>query len=227
MEESGTPTLYTTDDTGNYTEYVAPTPPTFHESLPEEVRDNEHLKDVKGTDDLARYYVDLKKDYLAPPEAAEGYEFERPEGFRATDDELSGFKQVAFEEGLNQKQFQRFVGWSAENQKRFDEGNTKRINDSQAQAEQELKTEFGDQYDKKIESAKTFLNNEKLADDNFRQFLETSRFGDNPNVIRFFSKVSELISEDVFGKPGTGDGGEKTERTEDGRPMLKFPSMDT
>ena len=70
------------------------------------------------------------------------------------------------------------------------------------------------------------LSHEKVADADFKQFLEDTRFGDNPQVIKFFAKMSALLSEDAFNKPGTGGGAPSKPRTEDGRPMLKFPSME-
>ena len=73
--EEGAQTLYTTDDTGNYVEYTAPDPPAFHDTLPEDLRGSDHLKDVEDSGQLARFYVDMKSTYLKPPESAEGYEF--------------------------------------------------------------------------------------------------------------------------------------------------------
>ena len=226
MGEEGAPTLYTTDDTGNYVEYTPPAPPAFHDTLPEDLRENEHLKDVKDPENLARYYVDLKKDYLAPPETADGYEFKKPEGFMASDEELTQLKSVAFENGINQKQFAKLMEFNVNSQKQAFEKLNQTVAAKQQEGEKALKTEWGAEYDKKLESAKSVLNHEKVADPEFKKFLEDTRLGDNPQVIKFFAKMSELISEDAFNKPGTGDEAPTTPRTEDGRPMLRFPSME-
>ena len=227
MGEEGAPTLYTTDDTGNYVEYTPPEPPAFHDTLPEDLRESEHLKDVENPENLARYYVDLKKDYLAPPETADGYEFEKPEGFMATDAELAKIKNVAFENGINQKQFANMMKFNADSQKAAFETLNKTIAAKQEEGEKALKTEWGADYEKNLEAAKSVLNHEKVADADFKQFLEDTRLGDNPQVIKFFAKMSSLISEDTFNKPGTGDGAgsDNRPRTDDGRPMLTFPSM--
>jgi hypothetical protein len=226
MGEEGAPTLYTTDDTGNYVEYQPPAPPAFQDTLPEDLRGNEHLKEVENPETLARYYVDLKANYLAPPETADGYEYEIPEGFMATDEELARFKNVAFENGLNQKQYQKLMELNVTSQKEAFEKLNQTIEAKREESITALKTEWGADYEKKLESAKSVLNNEKVADENFKKFLEDTRFGDNPQVIRFFAKMSELISEDTFNKPGTGDKAPEPPRTEDGRPMLRFPSME-
>ena len=225
MGEEGAPTLYTTDDTGNYVEYTPPEPPAFHDTLPEDLRESEHLKDVENPENLARYYVDLKKDYLAPPETAEGYEFKKPEDFKADDAEMAKLKSVAFENGLNQKQFEKLMEFNVNSQRDAFETLKKTVEAKRQEGETALRTEWGADYEKNLEAAKSVLNHEKVADADFKQFLEDTRLGDNPQVIKFFAKMSSLISEDTFNKPGTGDEAPSRPRTDDGRPMLTFPSM--
>ena len=227
MGDDGTPTLFTTDDTGNYVEYTPPAAPAFKDTLPEDIRESEHLQEVDGADKLARYYVDLKSNYLAPPDTADGYEFEKPEGFNLDEETFGKFKQLAFDNGVNQKQFSELMNLEVSRNEAAKEAHRKRIEDNQTQAENALKAEWGEKYEQKVESAKSILNHQSLMDDGFKDFLEDTRFGDNPQVVKFFAKLSDLISEDAFVKPGTG-----TERTstvqlgEDGQPMLNFPSMD-
>jgi hypothetical protein len=227
MGEEGAPTLYTTDDTGNYVEYTPPDPPAFADTLPEDLQGNEHLSGVEDNSQLARYYVDLKTNYLAPPETPEGYEFEKPDGFVVDDDRLAEFKTVAFNNGVNQQQFSELMNLEVKRQAADRESIVKTINDNQAEAERQLKAELGDKYEKSLAAANAFLNHEALADDNFKQFLKDTRFGDNPQVIRFFSKLADLISEDALINPGSGEGREGPEKDEAGRPMLSFPSMET
>ena len=227
MEENGAPTLYVkTDDTGDYQEYTPPEPPAFHETLPEDLRDSEHLKEVDGADKLARYYVDLKSNYLKPPDTADGYEFEKPDGFDLDSDTFSKFKNIAFENGVNQKQFEEIMKLEVDRHKQAQETMQKNIETAQVEAEKALKAEWGDQYEKRLESAQGFLRHESISSESFNKFLEETRFGDNPEVIRMFSKLSDLISEDGFVKPGKGSEQDGSERDEAGRPMLKFPSME-
>jgi len=224
--EGESPTLYTTDDTGNYVEYTPPEAPAFRDTLPEDLRDSEHLKEVDGADKLARYYVDLKSNYLKPPDTADGYEFEKPENFELDDSTYGEFRKIAFDNGVNQKQFTELMSLEVNRQNKALEKVNKDIEIARNTAEAELKTDWGDKYEQKIEAAKGVLNHESIADDKFKQFLEDTRFGDNPQVIRLFAKLADLISEDTFRKPGTGDEGNKSPIGEDGRPMLRFPSME-
>ena len=63
-------TYYTTDDTGAYVETALP---TFQDSIPEELRDSEHIKGYGDAGELARAYVDLKSNAPEVPETADGY----------------------------------------------------------------------------------------------------------------------------------------------------------
>lgn len=226
MAEEGAPTLYTTDDTGNYVEYTPPEPPAFKDTLPEDLRDSEHLQEVDGADKLARYYVDLKSNYLKPPDTPDGYEFEKPDGFDLDEATYEQFRNIAHENGVNQKQFSQLMRLEVDRTNKAKEAAQKNIEMARASAEAELKTDWGDKYEQKLESAKGMLNHESLADDNFKQFLEDTRFGDHPQVVRLFAKLADLISEDAFRKPGTGNEDKKSPIGEDGRPMLRFPSME-
>ena len=94
MGDEGVQTLYTTDDTGSYVEYTPPEAPAFKDTLPEDIRGSEHLGDVEDPAQLARYYVDLKSDYLAAPETPDGYDVEESEGFTPDPDQLTQFKSM-------------------------------------------------------------------------------------------------------------------------------------
>ena len=218
--------LFTQDDTGNYVAYEPPAPPAFHETLPEDLRESDHLKDVEDGGQLARYYVDLKSTYLKPPDTAEGYEFEKPEGFDLDETTFAQFKNIAFENGVNQKQFAELMNLEVSRASAAIEARKKAVTDYRAQSEAELKTEWGDKYEQKLDAARNFLKNDAVADEAFSKFIEDTGFGDHPQVIRLFSKLSDLISEGVLIKPGSGDGAGGPKVGEDGRPMLSFPSME-
>lgn len=226
MEESGAQTLYIkTDDTGEYQEYTPPEPKPFVETLPEDLRESEHLKDVKGADELARYYVDLKSNYLKPPDNPDGYEFAKPDGYELDEDTFKEFKSQAFEAGLNQKQFDAVMKADVDRVTKSFASMKQTIELHRTEAETALKTEWGGNYEKNLEAAKSVLNHANLVDDGFKKFLEDTRFGDNPEVIKYFYRLSSAISEDTFRKPGTGGQPSGPMKDESGRPMLSFPSM--
>ena len=123
------------------------------------------------------------------------YEFEKPEGFDLDADAFSKFKSIAFENGVNQQQFSALMALEVERTAEAKQALARSIEDSRNESERVLKTEWGDKYEQKLESAKSVLNHEGLASDEFKQFLNDTRFGDNPQVIRLFAKLAELISE--------------------------------
>lgn len=219
------PKLFTQADTGDYVEYTPPSPPAFHDTLPEEVRGSEHLKDVKDSSELARYYVDLKSNYLKPPDAPEGYEFKKPDGYDLDNESFSAFRKTAFENGVNQKQFDAIMKMDVERSQKTTASIKQAIETHRAEAEKTLKTEWGADYDKNVEAAKSVINHEKLVDADFKKFLNDTRFGDNPQVIKYFARLAKSISEDSFIKPGGGTFAKAPATGEDGRPMLQFPSM--
>lgn len=218
--------LFTKDNTGEFIEYTPPAPPEFKSTLPEEIRESEHLKDVTDGVQLARYYVDMKANQSLPPESVDGYQFEKPEGFELDESTFMDFKQIAFDNKLSPDQFSSIMKFEAQRNETIRTEIENSIKEHQAETEKTLKAEWGDKYDEKLDSARRFLNHESIADDDFKKFLEETRFGDNLNVIRYFAKLADLISEDGFIKPGTG-GKTGPMIGEDGRPMLSFPSMQT
>lgn len=222
----GEKTLFTQDDTGNYVEYTPPEPPAFIETLPEDLRESEHLKEIKDSSELAKSYVDLKSNQVKPPESADGYSFQKPDGYDVDEDTLKAFKQTAFENGINQKQFEAIIQADASRWQKSLKAIEDSIEANHLEAEKALKAEWGNSYDAKVESAKRVLNHEKLADADFKKFLEDTRFGDNPQVIKFFARIAEAISEDTFLKPGKGAQPEGPRLNEAGQPMLRFPSME-
>jgi hypothetical protein len=218
----GAPVLFTQDtDTGEYTEY---TPPSFHETLPEDVRDSEHIKDVSDHAQLAKNYVDLITNQPVLPPDASGYSFEFPEDFQLDEEVFETFKGKAFEMGLTQKTFSDVLSFEVEREATARQSMEASVLKTREETESTLKTEWGDNYDKNVESAKKVLS--AVGDDTFMQFLEDSKLGDNPHIIRAFAALGEKMSEGSFIKPGHRSEPNEKERGEGGTPMLSFPSME-
>ncbi len=92
-----------------------------------------------------------------------------------------------------------------------------------------LKMEYGDNHEATVNKAAEFIRaigsqmGEGKAEE-FSKWLDDTKFGDDPMVIRLFAAAAKLISEDTL---HTGEGGEDDGRpvTDDGKPRLKFKSM--
>jgi hypothetical protein len=220
MAEGEGPALFTQNDTGEYVEY---TPPSFHETLPEGLRDSEHLKNISDNAQLAENYANLIKDQPVVPGDSSGYSFDFPDDFNLDADTFSSIKEKALELGITQKTFQGLMEFEVERERVAEETYRNTVARNREAAENQLKTEWGDNYDSKRDSAVKFLD--RFQDENFRTFLEETKFGDNPTVIRFFANLAEKISEDAFINPGSRPPTGEQRRGEGGEPMLDFPSM--
>jgi len=224
----GEATLFTQDPDTN--EYVAYTPPSFQESIPENLREHESLKEIADLGQLAEKHVELFSAQPQRPESPEAYAFGIPEGFPIVEADLNAFKKGAYESGLTQEQFKAVMGHYIERETRLAEQYKADIEAHREESMNQLKMEFGDSAEEKIQKASQFLVGlgEKLGGDNVekvRAWLDDTKFGDDPMVIRLLSKAAELISEDLFIKgEHRNDGGERPKGV-DGEPRLKFTSM--
>jgi len=216
------PTLYTQDDTGAYVEYTPPTPPAFNETLPEDIRGNELLKDIQDSSQLAQKYLDVSTKVPVVPGDAEGYAYQFPEGFEANDADVAGFRQAAFEAGLTQDQFAKAMAFQVAREQRMAEEIKADVERNHTESLNALKKEWGDNFNPNLELAKRVYK--RFADESSKQFIEQSRFGDNPAIIKLFHKIGTVLSEDIL-ETGTHRTTPEERRDEAGRPMLKFPSM--
>jgi len=145
--------------------------------LPKEDDDNrdETIADIKA------------KIGLTAPESPDEYDFEIPEDIPADQDYLATVREAAHKAGITNEQLKTLV----ESNNEFVAARLKAQQDQTQQAEQQLKSEFGDQFDQKMELTKRWLMNEggkELAEE-----LEATGLGNNPNLIRFLFKNAEKI----------------------------------
>lgn len=225
--EGETGTLFTQNDTG---EYVAYTPPTFQDQLPEGVREHESLKEIADIGQLAEKHIELYSAQPQRPENPDAYQFDIPDGFPIVEEDLSAFKKGAYEFGLTQEQFKGVLGHYIERESRLAEQYRNDIKAHREESMNQLKMEFGDAAEEKIQKASQFLVSlgEKLGEqnmENFRKWLDDTKFGDDPMVIRLLSKAAEFISEDVFTKGGHRTDEDTRPKSMDGGHRLRFKSM--
>ena len=92
-------------------EYVAAELPSFRDSIPEEIRENEVFKDMADVGSLAQAYLDANGKLVeagnnAPqiPESPDGYSIELPDGHGYSDEEIKQFNEYAHGAGLTNDQ---------------------------------------------------------------------------------------------------------------------------
>jgi len=93
-----------------------------------------------------------------------------------------------------------------------------------------LRTEWKDSYDANIELARRGIRKAgELSgmSEQLIKFMDDSRLGDNPMFIKMFHAIGKAISEDTaLGAGGQFKKEEERPTTLDGRPRLRFPSME-
>ena len=223
----GESTLFTKNDNDEYVPY---TPPAFQEMLPETLRENELFKEIADSGQLAQKYLDLHSAQPQKPQSIDAYAYDVPPDIPIVEEDINDFKKIALEIGLPIDHFKRVMDYYFAREKRLIDNFKADESRHREEAEGELKRLFGDRYEAKVQKANVFLDaiGKNLGEEDygkFRKWLDDTKFGDDPMVIRLLAKASELISEDTFIK-----GDQRTKEGErplgtDGQPRLKYKSM--
>lgn len=215
-------TYYTQDDTGGYVEASLP---SFHESLPEGIRDHEALKD-KDPAVLAQEYVDLKTSLPQIPETPDAYELpEIPEGLPVDQEAMTGFKTLAHELKLTPEQVQKIVEYDFQRAQRYVEADKQATEDaaneirkSREAANAALNKEWGAGKEAKMELVAK-VKQRFIPEDTLKEWDE-SGLSDNPVFIKFLAEIGDAMDEDRLILPNQRS--HEIPRTADGRPILRY-----
>tara|TARA_R100001594_G_scaffold33685_2_gene62433 strand:- start:13579 stop:14445 length:867 start_codon:yes stop_codon:yes gene_type:complete len=187
--------------------------------LSDELRDHPSLKKYSSVENLAKGYINassmLGKDKLVKPnnedewnefytemgrpEGATGYKFtyeaEVPEELQAyTEGRVDAFKETAYKLGLTSEQADGLHRWYMEGNVENANSITRQVEDIQKEAENDLRQEWGNAFDQKVNHAQAALN--EFGTPELVEYLESSRLGDNPHLVRTFAKIAESMMED-------------------------------
>ena len=222
-----------TTETTTATETVTPTISTtpsvksWKETISEEFRNDPNISKFTEIDALAKSYINATRmigqdkvaipnenstddqwqevyGKLGRPESADKYKLEAQSETAPLDEgAIKQFAENAHQLGLNNKQAQGIL----EFYKNSMEGSAQQAKidteTSQANAEQELRKEWGKSYDNNIKKAaqvaKANMNSEILD----LTLSDGRRLGDHPEIIKGFANIANLMSEDKM--IGTGE----------------------
>jgi hypothetical protein len=223
MEGEGENTLFIKDDTGEFKEY---TPPSFVESIPEDLR--EHFEGVEDVGTLAKQHVELKQSLPTVPEE---YEIKFPDDFQFDEAVLDEFKGLAKELKLPQETVDKFIEFDINRAAKFNEmvqemvaKEEKAAAEAKEAAVNSLKDLWGAKYEPNKEVASAGFRAVLSSFGDEAEDIEKSLgdFTDNPYFLRLFHKIGEVVSEDVFIKPDRQPAKEHT--LPDGTPSLTYPN---
>tara|TARA_R110002073_G_scaffold66953_3_gene166914 strand:- start:10581 stop:11435 length:855 start_codon:yes stop_codon:yes gene_type:complete len=139
---------------------------------------------------------------LGAPEDPNQYEVEQTDVF----DEASftAFRNKAYEIGLSNKQAQEIAGLYQDQIATGREALNQRAEEARFSGEQELRKEFGQNFEQRLTqaqaAARTVMGDTAIFDE--IQLADGRSLGDHPAIIRTFSRMAEMLGEDgLVGEP--------------------------
>ena len=148
---------------------------------------DERFKGFNTVKELADAYAKAPKPRKLPnsPE-----EYTVPENVK-----VKGLRAMAHSNRLSQKQLDGILEYN----NRITSNAQEAIKNQQAAAVAQLKEEWGDKYEENIAKAKKAVSHFD-KDGELTEFLQKTRAGDNPKVLRFMHKLGKSLDEDGFMK---------------------------
>ena len=201
------------------------TPTGFMSTLPEDIRGHEafgRFKDSADGSDMAKHYLEIVGKVPAVPDSPDGYEVKVPEDMKINPERIAAFKQLAHKQGLTQDQVNAIVDENVATGQASAESRAAKIEEVRNKSINGLKDEWGPSYEENVDLARKAIN--AAGDKSFVDFLNNTRLGDNPTVIKFFHGLGKLISEDAFLKGKNSPPTTTQERGPGQSARLSFPN---
>ena len=203
---------------------VAPTtPPEWHtlpqdwqNTLPDDLKAEESLKLFKDVPSIAKSLIHAQKQFgadkmavptkysseqdwnqiyqkLGLPQKVEEYNIEVPKDLGFEGERLAELKVAAHKAGILPKQLQALMAFHEADTKKVLHSSQEKVNKDLEDAKNQLKQEWGAAHDKNLAQAKFVIKT--LNDPKLVEFLETSRLGDHPQMVKVFAKLGEMLGE--------------------------------
>lgn len=210
----------TTTDTPQTIEQPSTVAKSWKETISEEFRNDPNISKFTEIDALAKSYINATRmigqdkvavpnenstddqwnevyGKLGRPESADKYKLEvKSETAPLDESAIKQFAENAHQLGLNNKQAQGIL----EFYKNSMEGSIQQARvdteTAQANAEQELRKEWGRSYDENIKKAGAIAKANMSEDILNMELKDGTRIGDHPSVIKGFASIANLMSED-------------------------------
>ena len=213
----------------------APATNDWRSSLPEDIREDPSLQPLQDVNALAKSYVHSQKmlgadkvvvpgKYATPDEWRSFYhkaglpqevnDYEVTSANTDVDEEFfKDYKEASHKAGVLPSQAQEMFNWY------LDKANAE-VQRQEVEEEQSienslktLQTDWGNAYEVKLNAARNAVNH--FGDDGLKDYLDSSGLGNNPNLIKVFSKIGETLSDDSFkGDSNPGNYGRTPEQAQ-------------
>lgn len=142
-----------------------------------------------------------------PQKAAETYDFKAPEGQQFDPEVMKTYTEVVKELNLPKEAAQKMLDKIAPALQQRQAQQIEAINNEWIESVKTDKEYGGEKLQENLSIAKKALD--QFATPEFKSFLEESRLGNNPEVIRFMLRVGKAVSEDRFVAGSTATSGKQ------------------
>ena len=219
--ETATPaTQPTTETKPEVTTTTTTTTSSWKDSISEAYRNDPNIEKFTEIDALAKSYINATKmigqdkvviptnnsteeawnevyDKLGRPESAEKYSLDaKSEVVNFDEAAIKSFAEQSHKLGLNNKQAQGILEFYKNNMEGTAQQSKIDTETAQAQAEQQLRQEWGRDFEGKVKQAgalaKANINAEVLD----MTLSNGTRLGDHPEIIKGFAKIAGMMQED-------------------------------
>jgi hypothetical protein len=193
---------------------------TWKESISETYRNDPNIQKFTEIDALAKSYINATRmigqdkvviptnnstedqwnevyDKLGRPESAEKYSLDVKSKVVSLDDNaVKQFAETSHKLGLNNKQAQGLLEFYKQNMEGTAQQAKVDTETAQAQAEQELRSEWGREFDSKVKQASSLAKANIKPEILDMTLSNGTRLGDHPEIIKGFAKIAGMMSED-------------------------------
>jgi hypothetical protein len=213
-------TTQTTTDTPQTIEQPSTVAKSWKETISEEFRNDPNISKFTEIDALAKSYINATRmigqdkvavpnenstddqwnevyGKLGRPESADKYKLEvQSETAPLDESAIKQFAENAHQLGLNNKQAQGILEFYKNSMEGSVQQARVETETAQANAEQELRKEWGRSYDENIKKAGAIAKANMSEDILNMELKDGTRIGDHPSVIKGFASIANLMSED-------------------------------
>ena len=213
----------------------APATNDWRTSLPEDIREDPSLQPLQDVNALAKSYVHSQKmlgadkvvvpgKYATSDEWRSFYhkaglpqevnDYEVTSANTDVDEEFfNDYKEASHKAGVLPSQAQEMFNWYMDKANSEVERQETEDQHSIENSLKTLQTDWGNAYEVKLNAARNAVNH--FGDDGLKDYLDSSGLGNNPNLIKVFSKIGETLSDDSFkGDSNPGNYGRTPEQAQ-------------
>ena len=218
--ETSTETVKPTTQETKQEATTSTTQSTWKDSISEEYRKDPNIEKFTEIDALAKSYINATKmigqdkvavptnnsteeawnevyDKLGRPESAEKYSLDAKSKVVSLDENaVKQFAETSHKLGLNNKQAQGLLEFYKQNMEGTAQQAKIDTETAQAQAEQELRSEWGREFDTKVKQAGSLAKANMKPEILDMTLSNGTRLGDHPEIIRGFAKIASMMAED-------------------------------